>query len=232
MLGLPRTDHARFHGWYTSIMGFLGNLAGDEAVAAEGLRTKVEFEEYMIPVIRERRANPGDDLLSTLCAAEIDGESMTDEEIKAFCSLLLTAGGETTDKADHEPDGQPRRAPRPARGGARRPLPDPRRVRRDAALLAAGAHDHAAARGGRGALRRHRRGGPHGHLPHRRRQPRRAPLRPARGVRRPPRRPRPRRARSPPPPTTSPSASAGTSASAPCCRCSRSRSASTTSSTR
>jgi cytochrome P450 len=99
MLGLPRTDHARFHAWYTSIMGFLGNLAGDESVAAEGLRTKDEFEQYMIPAIRERRANPGDDLLSTLCAAEIDGESMTDEEIKAFCSLLLTAGGETTDKA-------------------------------------------------------------------------------------------------------------------------------------
>jgi pulcherriminic acid synthase len=99
MLGLPREDHDRFHGWYTSIMGFLGNLAGDEAVAAEGLRTKAEFEDYMVPRIRERRAHPGDDLLSTLCAAEIDGESMTDEEIKAFCSLLLTAGGETTDKA-------------------------------------------------------------------------------------------------------------------------------------
>lgn len=99
MLGLPRTDHDLFHGWYTSIMGFLGNLAGDEAVMAEGLRTKAEFEAYMIPRIRERRENPGDDLLSTLCAAEIDGESMTDEEIKAFCSLLLTAGGETTDKA-------------------------------------------------------------------------------------------------------------------------------------
>lgn len=99
MLGLPRTDHDRFHAWYTSIMGFLGNLTGDEAVAAEGLRTKAEFEAYMIPRIRERRAAPGDDLLSVLCAAEIDGESMTDEEIKAFCSLLLTAGGETTDKA-------------------------------------------------------------------------------------------------------------------------------------
>ena len=68
MLGLPRTDHARFHAWYTSIMGFLGNLAGDEAVAAEGLRTKDEFEQYMIPAIRERRANPGDDLLSARSA--------------------------------------------------------------------------------------------------------------------------------------------------------------------
>lgn len=99
MLGLPKSDHQHFHGWYTSIMAFLSNLAGDEDVMAEGISTKTAFEEYMIPVIQERRRNPGDDLLSTLCTAEIDGTQMTDHEIKAFCSLLLTAGGETTDKA-------------------------------------------------------------------------------------------------------------------------------------
>jgi len=99
MLGLDKTDHPRFHRWYTSVIAFLGNLSGDPEVAAAGERTRVEFAEYMLPVIRRRRENPGDDLLSTLCAAEIDGVSMSDEDIKAFCSLLLAAGGETTDKA-------------------------------------------------------------------------------------------------------------------------------------
>ncbi|KUN18721.1 cytochrome P450 [Streptomyces corchorusii] len=99
MLGLDKADHARFHGWYTAVIAFLGNLSGDPEVAAAGERTRVEFAEYMLPVIRERRANPGDDLLSTLCAAEVDGVRMSDEDIKAFCSLLLAAGGETTDKA-------------------------------------------------------------------------------------------------------------------------------------
>jgi pulcherriminic acid synthase len=99
MLGLPQEDHEHFHRWYTSIMAFLGNLTQDPQVMQEGLRTKGEFENYMIPVIQQRRAQPGDDLLSTLCSAEIDGVQMTDHEIKAFCSLLLTAGGETTDKA-------------------------------------------------------------------------------------------------------------------------------------
>ncbi|WP_034093813.1 cytochrome P450 [Streptacidiphilus albus] len=99
MLGLPREDHARFHGWYTSIIGFLGNLTQDPEVTAAGLRTREELAAYMIPIIQERRANPGDDLLSTLCTAEIDGTSMSDEDIKAFVSLLLAAGGETTDKA-------------------------------------------------------------------------------------------------------------------------------------
>jgi cytochrome P450 len=99
MLGLPREDHERFHGWYTSIIDFLGNLTQDPEVNERGLRTRQELAAYMIPVIQERRANPGDDLLSTLCTAEIDGESMSDEDIKAFVSLLLAAGGETTDKA-------------------------------------------------------------------------------------------------------------------------------------
>lgn len=99
MLGLDKADHDRFHGWYTSVIAFLGNLSGDREVAAAGARTRVEFAEYMIPVIRERREKPGDDLLSTLCAAEVDGVRMSDEDIKAFCSLLLAAGGETTDKA-------------------------------------------------------------------------------------------------------------------------------------
>ncbi|MEU3792274.1 cytochrome P450 [Streptomyces fructofermentans] len=99
MLGLDRADRSRFHGWYTTVIAFLGNLTGDPEVTAAGERTRVEFAEYMIPVIRERRADPGDDLLSVLSAAEVDGVRMSDEDIKAFCSLLLAAGGETTDKA-------------------------------------------------------------------------------------------------------------------------------------
>ncbi|MFD8716310.1 cytochrome P450 [Streptomyces anulatus] len=99
MLGLDKSDYGRFHGWYTAVIAFLGNLSGDPEVTRAGERTRVEFAEYMLPIIRERREAPGDDLLSTLCTAEVDGVRMGDEDIKAFCSLLLAAGGETTDKA-------------------------------------------------------------------------------------------------------------------------------------
>ncbi|MFF4053440.1 cytochrome P450 [Streptomyces chartreusis] len=99
MLGLDKADHIRFHRWYTAVIAFLGNLSGDPEVTAAGERTRVEFAEYMIPIIRHRRDHLGDDLLSALCAAEVDGVRMSDEDIKAFCSLLLAAGGETTDKA-------------------------------------------------------------------------------------------------------------------------------------
>ncbi|GAA0579852.1 cytochrome P450 [Actinomadura livida] len=99
MLGLDQADHARFQRWYTSIIAFLGNLAQDPEVAEAGLRTREELAAYMLPIIARRREEPGDDLLSRLCLAEIDGTRMSDEDIKAFVSLLLAAGGETTDKA-------------------------------------------------------------------------------------------------------------------------------------
>jgi cytochrome P450 len=99
MLGLDRADEDRFHRWYSSVIAFLGNLSGDPRVTEEGLCTAEEFAGYMIPVIRQRRAEPGDDLLSALCEAEVDGTRMSDQDIKSFCSLLLAAGGETTDKA-------------------------------------------------------------------------------------------------------------------------------------
>ncbi|MEU4563219.1 cytochrome P450 [Actinoplanes sp. NPDC023936] len=99
MLGLPTSDHLLFHRWYTSIMAFLANLTQDPAVAERGLRTKDELQDYLLPRIAARRADPRDDLLSLLCTARIDGEQMTELEIKAFVSLLLVAGGETTDKA-------------------------------------------------------------------------------------------------------------------------------------
>jgi cytochrome P450 len=99
MLGLDKSDHDKFHRWYTAMMAFLSNLTQDPEVAAAGERARDELAEYLLPIIRDRRANLGDDLLSKLCTAEVDGTSMDDYDIKAFCSLLLAAGGETTDKA-------------------------------------------------------------------------------------------------------------------------------------
>ncbi|MEU9123988.1 cytochrome P450 [Streptomyces sp. NPDC048506] len=99
MLGLDRADHDRFHGWYTAVVAFLANLAQDPDVAAAGRRAGAELAGYLRPILRERRAAPGGDLLSRLCTADVDGVRMNDRDITAFVSLLLAAGGETTDKA-------------------------------------------------------------------------------------------------------------------------------------
>lgn len=44
----------------------------------------------------DRRQHPGDDLMSALVQAEVDGRRLTDEEIGAFFVLLSVAGNDTT----------------------------------------------------------------------------------------------------------------------------------------
>ena len=96
MLGLPQSDHDRFHHWYPT---FLAGLGPDPVLRKAGVEANREFHEYLDPFVRRRLADPGEDLISKLCIAEIDGERLSVTDIKAFTSLLLTAGGETTDKA-------------------------------------------------------------------------------------------------------------------------------------
>jgi cytochrome P450 len=49
-----------------------------------------------LDLAESRRMNPTDDLMSALVAAEVDGQSLTDEEISAFFVLLSVAGNDTT----------------------------------------------------------------------------------------------------------------------------------------
>ena len=96
MLGLPQSDHDRFHHWYPT---FLSGLGPDPVLRKAGVEANREFHEYLDPFVQARLDHPGEDLLSKLCMAEVDGERLSIDDIKAFTSLLLTAGGETTDKA-------------------------------------------------------------------------------------------------------------------------------------
>jgi pulcherriminic acid synthase len=98
MLDLPREDHPKFERWYNAIMAFLSNLSGSQEAIDRGLQTRQELADYILPIIAERRGGDGDDLLSLFARAEVDGEQLTDDEIRAFVSLMLTAGGETTDR--------------------------------------------------------------------------------------------------------------------------------------
>ncbi len=96
MLALPQSDHDRFHHWYPT---FLAGLGPDPVLRKRGIEANRQFHEYLDPFVQERLRNPGDDLISKLCVAEVDGERLSVHDIKSFTSLLLTAGGETTDKA-------------------------------------------------------------------------------------------------------------------------------------
>jgi cytochrome P450 len=47
-------------------------------------------------LVRERLEQPGEDLLSTLLAAEVDGERLSEIDLDNFFSILVIAGNETT----------------------------------------------------------------------------------------------------------------------------------------
>ena len=96
MLGLPREDEDTFVQWYQLLIAGLG-FGGEHL--ARGVQARNEMWEYIDPMIEQRSKHPGDDLLSSICVAEIDGSRMTPEEVKGFVALLLAAGGDTTDKA-------------------------------------------------------------------------------------------------------------------------------------
>jgi pulcherriminic acid synthase len=98
LLGLPPAEKGRFRTWYTSLLRFGLNLTGDPEVARAGLTARDELDAYLRPLIRERRVNPGDDLLSMLASVKVEGAGLDDDEICRFGMLMIFAGGETTEK--------------------------------------------------------------------------------------------------------------------------------------
>jgi hypothetical protein len=95
MLALPKSDHDLFHQWYSAMMDGLGRTGARDA----GRAAHDAVCAYVDPYLSERLACPGPDLLSKIAHSEADGQRLSDAEIKSFVSLMLVAGGETTDKA-------------------------------------------------------------------------------------------------------------------------------------
>lgn len=90
MLGIPTADRERFKLWSDAIV----SLAGGAEMS--GFAAQRELVAYFMGIIERRRREPGDDLISGLLQAEIDGERLALPELLGFCALLLVAGNETT----------------------------------------------------------------------------------------------------------------------------------------
>jgi cytochrome P450 len=89
LLGLPHEDVPHFQALAFTLTSVSAGY--DTAIAASR-----ELADYLLPIIRARRAAPRDDLISELATAEVDGEVLTDTEIVSYLRLLLPAGSETT----------------------------------------------------------------------------------------------------------------------------------------
>ncbi len=96
MLGMDQSDHDRFHEWYTTMMAGLARFNSEKQQL--GISAHEQLAEYVTPIIEDRQSCPRNDLISKIVHAEASGQRLTLTEIQAFISLLLVAGGETTDK--------------------------------------------------------------------------------------------------------------------------------------
>lgn len=98
LLGVPLADADRLHEWSTAAVSRLDPVTAASANAEQRSRTdqaEAEFQQYMRTILAERRAHPGDDLLSALVSAD-PIHQLNDVEATTNAMLLMIAGHETT----------------------------------------------------------------------------------------------------------------------------------------
>lgn len=95
MLGIPEADRAPLRPWSAEICGMY-ELNPSEETATKAVRASVEFSAYLRELIAERRAAPGDDLISGLIEAHDEDDRLTEQEMISTAVLLLNAGHEAT----------------------------------------------------------------------------------------------------------------------------------------
>ncbi len=94
LLCVPEQDREGLRLWADDMVHRDDRFKG---IPPKGLEAAGKIAGYFDEMLRHRKAEPGDDLLSLLLSAEERGE-LTRLEIVGFCFLLIIAGNETTTK--------------------------------------------------------------------------------------------------------------------------------------
>jgi cytochrome P450 len=95
MMGIPTEDRDQFKRW-SDVVVTLADLGGNVNQEAMNNPAILEMSAYFFNLIEQRQQEPGDDLISGLLQANIDGETLGMIDLLGFCALLLVAGNETT----------------------------------------------------------------------------------------------------------------------------------------
>ena len=95
VLGAPVADADRLQHW-SSMVQRQFDIAALSTQIPDIERAVVEAHEYVTTLLEERRATPGPDLISTLLAAEEQGDRLTHDECVNLVLNLLAGGVDTT----------------------------------------------------------------------------------------------------------------------------------------
>lgn len=101
MLGLPRPDWDLLFRLSNEVIGNNDPeyRRPDESPGRTIRRARGELHAYFERLIAQRRDDPRDDLVTELLRGRIDGAPLTEEQLVAYCELLVEAGNETTRNA-------------------------------------------------------------------------------------------------------------------------------------
>jgi cytochrome P450 len=95
MLGVPLDRHRDLLDWsHRMVKMYEFDVPLEAATAAN--QAAADFRDYVIELIRARRANPRDDMVTALVEARVNGEQLTEDEIVSTVIVLLNAGHEAT----------------------------------------------------------------------------------------------------------------------------------------
>ena len=95
LLGVPAEDQARFRAWGHDLAATLDPQTA-AAAQAQTRAAELALTGYLQDLVRQRRAHPDDSILSSLIAAEEQGDRLSCDEVVSTALLLLVAGFETT----------------------------------------------------------------------------------------------------------------------------------------
>jgi cytochrome P450 PksS len=95
ILGVPEGDRLRFRRWFSSLIGLETSSRPNLSVLMK-LPKILAMMRFLRRLVAERRAHPGDDLISRLALVQEGGDHLTEDELVAMLGILLIAGYETT----------------------------------------------------------------------------------------------------------------------------------------
>jgi cytochrome P450 len=106
LLGVPAADRRLLLEWTNRVIGYQdpehGSVVRDDRGRPVNPRSPAMLSDmfgYADELARHKRRRPADDVMTALVQAEVDGERLTDDELRMFFFLLVIAGNDTVRSA-------------------------------------------------------------------------------------------------------------------------------------
>jgi len=92
LLGVPQDERAKLFRWTNEMTG----NEDPEFAHVDGRASSIEVLMYAMQLAAIKAQEPGDDIVTALINADVDGEKLSDDEFGFFVLMLAVAGSETT----------------------------------------------------------------------------------------------------------------------------------------